>query len=69
MTRYQFRNHLEYRVVLLEFCCRKVYNAVNAPAQTMPKTPSTTYFVSLPVMSSVIVSIIFSTIAQLITTA
>ncbi len=44
---------------MLEFCFREKYNAVNAPAQTMPSAPSTTYFVSIPVMSSAVVSIMF----------
>jgi len=53
----------------LEFCFREKYNAVNIPAQTMQSAPSTAYFVSILAMSSAVVSIIFSPIAQLITTA
>jgi len=53
----------------LEFCFREKYNAVNTPAQTMQSAPSIAYFVSIPAMSSAVVSIIFSPIAQLTTTA
>jgi hypothetical protein len=35
----------------------------------MQSAPSTTYFISIPAMSNAVVSIIFSPIAQLITTA
>jgi len=45
----------------LEFRFREKYNAANAPAQTMLSTPSTTYFVSIPVMISVVISTMFHT--------
>ena len=47
---------------MLEFCFREKYNAVNTQAQTMQSAPSTAYFVSIPVMSSVVISIMFNSV-------
>ena len=44
---------------MLEFCFREKYNAVNTPAQTMQSAPSIAYFVSIPAVSSAVISIIF----------